>query len=364
VRASSITVCEPNFPESSDRLARTRTVKKRLALIGAAVAVPLTSAIAGPMSVLRSAGEKADAVLPLSWGLLAICVIVIAVIGILLALALARQPRSSSTFESPAPLPVSRPPGGITWIYIGIALTAFTLLGSLVWSMVVLAHVAAPPGKVGLELEVTGHQWWWQVDYIGDPVSRRFTTANEIHIPVGVPVRIALKSVDVIHSFWVPALSGKTDLIPGQINTTWLEAREPGTYRGQCAEYCGVQHAHMAFSVVADLQSTFAAWWQAQLAPPPPPIEPQAKAGQIAFLRRCGSCHTVRGTDAGGITGPDLSHLAQRATIAAGTLPNTSGHRGAWIADPQGIKPGNQMPVLGLTGPEIAAVQAYLGTLK
>jgi len=332
--------------------------------MGAVVAASPASAVAGPMSVLRSAGEKADSVLRLNGGLLAICVVVIAVIGTLLVLALARQPWPRPVLESPRPLPVSRPPGGITWIYIGIGLTALILLGSLIWSMIVLAEVAAPPGKPGLTLEVTGHQWWWQVDYIGEPPSRRFTTANEIHIPVGVPVRITLKSADVIHSFWVPALSGKTDLIPGQINTTWIEAREPGTYRGQCSEYCGVQHAHMAFSVVADPPATFEGWWQAQLAASPPPLEKSEKAGQVAFLRRCGSCHTVRGTDAGGIYGPDLSHLAQRATIAAGMLPNTPGHRAAWIADPQGVKPGNMMPLLGVTGPEIAAIQAYLTTLK
>jgi len=290
--------------------------------------------------------------------------IVIALIGALIVVGLARQGAPRPAVASGTPVPVSRPPGGVTWIYIGIGLTAVTLLGSLIWSMVVLAHVAAPPGKPGVVMDVTAHQWWWQVRYDGDPPSRQFTTANEIHIPVGVPVRVRLKSADVIHSFWVPALSGKTDLIPGQTNETWLEAREPGTYRGQCAEYCGVQHAHMAFSVVADAPQAFEAWWQSQLVDSPPPIEQAAKDGQIVFLRRCASCHTVRGTRAGGIYGPDLTHLAQRATIAAGTLPNTTGHLGAWIADPQGIKPGNQMPMLSLSGPEISAIQTYLATLK
>jgi cytochrome c oxidase subunit 2 len=340
-------------------------VAKALAALGGViVCAPLTALADRPMSVLRSAGPKGDPVLQLNWGLLAISILVVVIIGTLLVLALSRQPQPRLAFDARGPLPVSRPAGGITWIYVGIGLTALTLLGSLVWSMVVLANVAVPSGKGGLELQVIGHQWWWQVNYIGDPISRRFTTANEIHIPVGVPVRITLKSADVIHSFWVPALSGKTDLIPGQTNTTWIEAREAGTYRGQCGEYCGAQHAHMAFSVVADPPATFDAWWQAQLADSPPPTDDSAKAGKIAFVRRCGSCHTVRGTDAGGIYGPDLTHLTQRATIAAGVLPNTPGHRGAWIADPQGIKPGSQMPVLSLSGPEIAAIQAYLATLK
>ena len=359
-----VSACTCTVDEASNHLAHYRTVTKTLAAIGATIACAPVALADRPLSVLRSAGTKTDPVLQLNWGLLAISIVVIVIIGTLLVLALARQRQPRPAFDAPRPLPVSRPSGGITWIYIGIGLTALTLLGSLVWSMVVLAHVAAPAGKAGLELVVTGHQWWWQVNYIGDPISRRFTTANEIHIPVGVPVRITLKSADVIHSFWVPALSGKTDLIPGQSNTTWIEAREPGTYRGQCGEYCGAQHAHMAFSVVADSPATFDAWWQAQLADSPAPTDDSAKAGQIAFLRRCGSCHTVRGTDAGGIYGQVLTHLTQRATIAAGVLPNTPGHRAAWIADPQGIKPGSQMPVLSISGPEIAAIQAYLATLK
>jgi cytochrome c oxidase subunit 2 len=217
---------------------------------------------------------------------------------------------------------------------------------------------------VGLTVEVTAHQWWWQVRYMGDTPSRQFITANEMHIPVGVPVRVFLKSADVIHSFWVPALSGKTDVIPGQTNETWIEASASGVFRGQCSEYCGAQHAHMAFSVFADDAGTFQSWWQAQLAVSPSPTEPLTIAGRAVFIRRCGSCHTVRGTPAGGILGPDLTHLVQRAKLAADTIPNTAGHLAAWIADPQGIKPGSQMPELGLPGHELAAVQAYLSTLK
>ena len=316
------------------------------------------------MSVLRAFSDKARSVLHLNWGLLVICLVVMAAIATLLVVGLARQPRRPLPPGGDGAWPVARPEGGIRWIYAGIALTSVALLGSLVWSMVVLAHVASPPTRPAVTLEVTGHQWWWQVHYDDPTPSRQFTTANEIHIPVGAPVRVKLTSADVIHSFWVPALSGKTDTIPGQVNEAWLEAREPGTYRGQCAEYCGAQHAHMAFSVIADPPQVFQAWWQSQLAASPPPTDALARAGSHVFVRRCGSCHTVRGTEAGGILGPDLSHLAQRRGLAAETVPNTPGHLAAWIADPQGLKPGSQMPQLGLSGPELSSIQAYLATLK
>jgi cytochrome c oxidase subunit 2 len=342
-----------------------RTGIKATAILTTALVGCQTGASAGtPMSVLRAASDKARSVLDLSWGLIAICLIVVVAIGGLIVVALARQPRHRFGPGGPGIWPVARPPGGVSWIYVGIGLTSVTLLGSLIWSMVVLAHVASPPAKPGVTVDITAHQWWWQVHYDHPMPWRQFTTANEIHIPVGVPVRIRLHSADVIHSFWVPALSGKTDVIPGQVNETWIESNEPGAYRGQCAEYCGVQHAHMAFSVVADPPDAFQRWWDAQLLVSPPPASEQARNGEVAFVRRCASCHTVRGTRAGGVLGPDLTHLAERASLAANTLPNTPGHLAAWIADPQGIKPGNQMPALGLPGNELAPIQAYLATLK
>jgi cytochrome c oxidase subunit II len=316
------------------------------------------------MSLLRAASDKAETVLHLNRGLLLICLVVIAIIGSLILVGLARQRRSVFIPDGPELVAATRPPGAIIWIYVGIALTALTLLGSLIWSMLVLARVAAPSGPPGLTVEVTGHQWWWEINYLDDDLSRRFTTANEMHVPTGVPVRVRLKSADVIHSFWVPALSGKVDLIPGQVNETWIEAREAGPWRGQCAEFCGAQHAHMAFSVIAETPEKFKDWWRFQLENSPPPAGQVAEAGHSAFMRRCASCHTIRGTDAGGKLGPDLSHLVLREALAAETIPNTPGHRTAWVADPQGIKPGNQMPILDLPGPELASIEAYLATLK
>jgi cytochrome c oxidase subunit 2 len=316
-----------------------------------------------PLSLFSAFGDKARSILNLNYALLTVSVVVIVVIGVLIGTGLAR-PRHRFRDGGPGVWPVSRPPGGLGWIYVGVAVTALTLLGSLVWSMAVIAHVAAPRSAPALTIDVTGHQWWWEVRYSATIQSRQFATANEIHIPVGLPVHLRLRSADVIHSFWVPALSGKTDLIPGQVNETWIEASEPGSYRGQCAEYCGLQHAHMAFSVIADPPEAFDAWWNAQLQPSPMPTDAPAVAGGQTFVRRCGACHAVRGTMAGGIYGPDLTHLARRTSLAAGTLPNTPGHLAAWIADPQGQKPGNKMPPLDLSGPELASIQAYLATLK
>jgi cytochrome c oxidase subunit 2 len=227
----------------------------------------------------------------------------------------------------------------------------------------VLAAVNAPPRSTPLTIEVTGQQWWWKIRYLDDDPSRVLTTANEIHIPVGEPVRVKLIGADVIHSFWVPALSGKTDTIPGQINVTWLEARDPGIYRGQCTEYCGPQHAHMGFIVVAEPPADFKAWRDAQLQPAPAPSAEMAE-GEHMVEFHCGACHTVRGTDAGGTVAPDLTHLMSRRTLAAATLPNTAGNLTGWIADPQGVKPETRMPRLDLSGPELQAVEGYLETLR
>jgi cytochrome c oxidase subunit 2 len=175
---------------------------------------------------------------------------------------------------------------------------------------------------------------------------------------------VRLRGADVIHSFWVPALTGKTDAIPGQNNRTWLQADHPGVFRGQCTEYCGEQHAHMGFEVIAQPPDQFATWWNAQLqgAPPAPSLPPTN--AQNAFIAKCGICHTVRGTRAGGRLGPDLTHIMSRRTIGAATLPNTPGQLAAWIADPQHTKPGNFMPQLDLSGPELISIRDYVETLK
>jgi cytochrome c oxidase subunit 2 len=316
-----------------------------------------------PMNYLTGYGPRAHPVTALTWGLLALSIAVVVIMTVLVIAAMSRRGRPRIVADAAGKLPVDRPVGGIDWIVIGIAATSVALLASLVWTMTVLAHIAAPPTEPGLTLEITGHQWWWQVRYTDAQPSRVFTTANEIHIPVNTPVRVRLRSDDVIHSFWVPALSGKMDLIPGQVNETWIEADKPGSYPGRCAEYCGVQHANMAFSVVAQSADDFQRWWEHELAAPPAAANDVIASGQRLFQMRCGGCHSVRGTAAGGIYGPDLSHLMDRGALAAGALPNTPAHLAGWIADPQRAKPGNQMPDLALPGPELGKIGAYLQTL-
>jgi cytochrome c oxidase subunit 2 len=214
-------------------------------------------------------------------------------------------------------------------------------------------------------MDVIGHQWWWEVRY-GDPAHPDFgfTTANEVHLPVGRPVRVRLRTADVIHSFWLPQIAGKTDLIPGQVNETWLEAERPGTSRGMCAEYCGLQHATMALAVTAESPESFARWAAAQRAGAAPPSTPEAQAGRVVFVRSCGACHAVAGTDALGRVGPDLTHVASRPTIGAGALENTPANLARWITDAPAIKEGARMPAIPLDDAELRAVVAYLRTLR
>jgi cytochrome c oxidase subunit II len=216
-----------------------------------------------------------------------------------------------------------------------------------------------------LTIQVTGWQWWWDVTYENAEASRVLTTANEIHIPANKAVMLKLAAGDVIHSFWVPELAGKEDLIPGRENYLRIVATKPGVYRGQCAEFCGLQHAHMGLRVIVDPPDQFTAWYDAQLKPANQPATEEARRGRDAFLSRpCVMCHAVRGTTAASRAGPDLTHVASRLYLAAETLPNTRGSLGAWIADPQGVKPGAKMPLTDLSADELNAIIAYLEVLR
>ncbi len=213
-----------------------------------------------------------------------------------------------------------------------------------------------------IEIEVIGHQWWWEVHYS----NQKFDTANEIHIPVGQPVTLRVTSADVIHSLWIPELHGKIDMIPGQTNTITLEADKAGTYRGQCAEYCGVQHAHMALFVIAESSTDFHAWLDDQnKSGVEPKVGSLEQTGEQVFLgSSCVYCHNIAGTNASGHVGPDLTHLASRVTIGSGLLPNTPGNLAGWIVNSQSVKPGNHMPPMDLNGDQVQALLAYLGSLK
>ncbi len=225
-----------------------------------------------------------------------------------------------------------------------------------------LAEAAVTPA---LEIEVTANQWWWDVRYADKEADQIFRTANELHLPVGVPVHITLRSNDVIHSFWIPNLAGKQDMIPGRDSDLSIRPLREGRFRAQCAEFCGLQHARMALDVTVESHAAFAAWRAAQLRPAAAPASAQARAGQaIVTGRQCASCHMIAGTPASGQVAPDLTHFASRRTIAAGTLPMNRANIAAWIADPQAPKPGNNMPKVPLSPAELGAVTAYLETLR
>jgi cytochrome c oxidase subunit 2 len=308
---------------------------------------------------LRTFGPVGDRVAALGWILLLVASAVVLVVSVLVLLGVLR--RGSRTFA-----PVERSGGGLRWIVLGgIVVPSVILLAAFVLTVTTQAAIAAPATAPGLTVRVTGHQWWWEVQYLDSSPVRMATTANEIHIPVGRPVRFEVAAGDVIHSFWIPELAGKTDLIPGQRNVMWLEADHPGVYRGQCAEYCGMQHAKMAMAVVADPPAAFADWLARQRQPAAPPSGPDMAAGASVFAgSACAVCHTIRGTPAGGRVGPDLTHLASRRTIAAGTLPNTRGNLAGWIADPQTVKPGNIMPAVPLKATELQVLITYLQSLN
>jgi cytochrome c oxidase subunit 2 len=226
------------------------------------------------------------------------------------------------------------------------------------------ALTMAPSTKV-VPIKVVGHQFWWEVQYPDSVPNKTVITANEIHIPVGTPVVMELSSPDVIHSFWVPSLTGKKDLLPGYRRSLWFRADTAGVYRGQCAEFCGLEHAKMGVLVIAQKQQDFDAWRAAQLDSATTPSDSLAQHGKAVFLgTTCVMCHAIGGTTAGATTGPNLTHLASRSTIAAGTLQNTEANLFAWISDPQRIKPGVLMPATKLDPRDMQALVAYLRHLK
>jgi cytochrome c oxidase subunit II len=332
-----------------------------LCLVFSAMLFAGSAYAAAPLNYLTGYGIKAYPVVWLTWGLLVISIAVVLIITALVLIGTwKRRSRNDLVLE-----PIERSGGGLKWISIGVGISSVVLVASLVWTMAVMARVNGPPATSSpLTIEITGQQWWWKARYLNDDPSKILTTANEIHIPVGRPVRIKLIGADVIHSFWVPALAGKTDAIPGQTNETWLQAATAGRYRGLCSEYCGAQHSHMAFFVTAEAPDAFQGWLNKELAPAPPASSSETAKGQHAFEIHCGACHTVRGTLAAGSVAPDLTHLMSRETLAAGTLPNTRGNLSGWIANPQSIKPESHMPNLYLSGPELTEISTYLETLK
>jgi len=301
-------------------------------------------------SVLHPASDAAEHIAKLWWFMLIICGLVFVFVVLMLAIALTRQRQLSP-----------RPPLGETKFIVinGVLMPTVVMLMLLIYSM--SATVALRSEDTAFTIEVIGHKWWWEVRYPEFGV----VTANEIHIPVNQKIKLELSSADVIHSFWVPELQGKTDMLPEIVNEAWIAARRPGEFRGQCAEYCGLQHAHMAFTVVALSQREFDDWLaESQLSAPEPETEDILAGYEVFFAAACDSCHAIAGTPAEGRAGPDLTHIASRRTLGAGTVENNRGNLSGWLSDPQHLKPGNLMPRTYLEPKDLHNLVLYLESLR
>ena len=248
----------------------------------------------------------------------------------------------------------------IAWTAIPVVILAIVLVLMLGTMREISATQPAPPGLASMTISARGYQWWWEFRYpfAGD---RQVVVANELHIPYGTAIDLALESADVVHSFWVPELAGKTDLIPGRTNHLRLYAAHAGMYVGQCAEFCGVEHAWMRITVIAEGAGDFQRWLEGQARPA---VTATAQGKDIFTSNVCASCHTIVGTDAHGTAGPDLTHVGSRKTLGAGVLPNDADSMRAWIADPQRYKQGSFMPPVPLSAAELDALAVYLESLK
>jgi cytochrome c oxidase subunit 2 len=311
------------------------------------------SALMWIQSALVPHGPNAGAVATLSWVMFIGAALILVFVAVLAALAIALPPERRRW--------MTRRSFIIGW---GIVFPAVTLTVLLVFGLAITRDLLGA-GRI-LRIEVVGEQFWWRVHYLDRRGDTQIASANEIRIPVGQPVEFRLRSNDVIHSFWVPSLAGKLDMIPGRTNVIRFSADRPGIYRGQCAEFCGAQHALMAFYVVAMPLDEFEAWYAAEARPAMEPAIALLAEGRDLFHRNgCGACHVVRGTPADGLLGPDLTHVGGRLSIAAGTFPTTVGTLAGWISSSQHLKPGNLMPSFGnLEGRELRAIAAYLESLK
>jgi len=319
----------------------------------------------GPQTPLDPAGPQAlhieHTLFLIFWITSAVTVIVLTV----LALGVLRQHRRGGI---PPPIVVDPPiERRATWIVGGaIGVTVVLLFLMMIASFVTSHRTAALASSPALKINVYGHEWWWEIEYPNEEQPYRIVrTANEIHVPAGTVVDIHGTSRDVIHSFWAPNIHGKKDLLPGYWNDLTLEVDHPGTWRGQCAEFCGLQHAHMAFSIVAQSRQDFDHWYTAQLQAAAVPQTANIEHGREVFLSHpCVMCHTIRGTTANSRVGPDLTHLASRSTLAAGTLINNTGNLAGWIANAQSIKPGCRMPPNPMAAKDLNDLVAYLETLR
>jgi cytochrome c oxidase subunit 2 len=312
-------------------------------------------------SIFDPVSPPAAEIYTLSLLVLGICGAIFIIVGGLLVYSIIRFRHRPEDGDREPPQIYGSNPIEMAWTVVPL-LIVFVLFLVTTRTLLAVQKAQAPPDA--LRVTVIGHQWWWEFRYPDLGV----VTANELHVPVSRagerrPTYLQLESVDVVHSFWIPQLNGKTDVIPNRINTMWIEPTRPGLYLGQCAEYCGTQHAHMLLRVIAQPADEFEAWVASQTAPAAQ--DSAAAAGRAVFESvACINCHRVGGTDAAGSFGLDLTHLMSRATIGAGAAPNTLANLRAWVQDPDALKPGALMPAMKLSAPQVDQVAAYLASLK
>jgi cytochrome c oxidase subunit 2 len=332
-------------------------------LAAAALLVPTVLAgCGGEQDTLNPHSHAATDIANLFWVMTAVAFGGLALITGLLVFAWVRRGRRGFGADPADPHPGERPAWfvvvGMGVVFPLMVIAALFVVGN--WAIINVTQAPAA-SSTAMTVDAIGHQWYWEFRYPGT----KAVTADELHIPVDTRVNLVATTADVIHSFWVPALNRKVDTIPGQQNRILLNANQPGVYRGQCAEFCGLQHAHMGMLVFAQPKAQFRAWLRRQAAPAATPTTPAARRGEQVFQSGpCSSCHAIRGTTARGYVGPDLTHIASRTTLAGVTIPDSRSYLSRWIVDSQHFKPGNEMPDFHLTGSQLSSLVAYLESLK
>jgi cytochrome c oxidase subunit 2 len=311
-----------------------------------------------PLSMFSRASDASSRIANLAWFMIGLSAVIFAGVVVTMVVAARRNRRRDANAVD-----LSAPGSRFIW-WGGAVMPGVVLAAVFIAALGAMRQFSTPAPAV--TIRITGHQWWWQADYVSSDGVPLFRTANELHLPVGQPVRLLLASSDVIHSFWVPRLQGKLDVIPGDTNDLRLEVRAPGTYSGACAEYCGRQHAHMMLTVVAESAEDYAEWAEEQARDARPPDDSVTAAGQRLFATTaCADCHTIRGTTVRADSAPDLTHVGSRLSIAGGTLATNLGNIEGWIANPQALKPGARMPTLrSYTGPQLRALATYIASLR
>lgn len=344
----------------------------RLRYAAAGLGMLVLAGCTSVQSPYETHGPAAHSIADLSWFMTIMFLVISFIMWALIAFAFYKR---RGTLEEHAPIDTK---GGEMWIVIGgIAIPLLVLTVIFVLGLQLLRdfpihgmHGAAVHAEMEQsmkpEIRIIGHQWWWEIHYLNDDPSKEVTTANELHLPVGRAVNIEVETQDVMHSFWIPALHGKVDLVPGMKNYIRLQASQPGSYTGQCAEYCGAEHARMRMLAIAQAPDEYAAWLEGQAKPGADPKSAEALAGEKVFLAGpCSMCHEVRGTIAGGRVAPDLTHIGSRKMIAANVYQNNDAYLEAWITHAQSLKPECQMPNLTqFSGEQLQDLVAYLRQLQ